>query len=124
MLSKPILLAATAKPEASREFYENKLGLTFISDDAYALVFKVGDLDLRVQIVETVEEVAPTVLGWAVENIEQAVTALTANGIQFEQYEGLQQDALGIWHSPSGAKIAWFKNPDNNKLSLTEYGVW
>jgi len=121
MLTRPILLSATANPEASRDFYEKKLGFSFISDDTFALVFKVGDLDLRVQKVEKVEEVAHTVLGWSVENIEQTVTELNSKGIKFEIYEGMEQDKLGIWASPSGAKIAWFKNPDNNTLSITEY---
>ena len=41
--------------------------------------------------------------------------------MKFESYENLEQDKHNIWHSPSGAKIAWFKDPDNNILSLTEY---
>jgi hypothetical protein len=49
------------------------------------------------------------------------VKALQKKGVKFERYEGMNQDQLGIWTSPSGARIAWFKDPDGNVLSLSEH---
>ena len=46
---------------------------------------------------------------------------MAAKGIQFERYAHMDQDQRGIWHSPGGADVAWFKDPDGNTLSLTEW---
>jgi len=121
MLDKPILFLATSNPSASKIFYENKIGLSFISSDPYALVFKVGEVELRIQIVNSVTAAPYTSLGWSVNNLEKTIKRLSSNGVDFESYEHLEQDIHKIWHSPSGAKIAWFKDPDNNTLSLTEH---
>ncbi|MFN2601838.1 MAG: VOC family protein [Gemmatimonadaceae bacterium] len=43
-----------------------------------------------------------------------------ASGVVFEEFEGMGQDNLGIWNAPSGAKVAWFKDPDGNVLSVTD----
>ena len=42
------------------------------------------------------------------------------NGVRFEQYAGMDQDERGVWTAPGGAKVAWFKDPDGNTLSLTQ----
>ncbi len=121
MLSKPILFVATANPAASREFYESRLGLTFVSDSPFALVFDVGGVELRVQKVEVVGEVRHTVLGWSVGDIAKVVRALTFKGVEFESFDQLEQDELRIWNAPGGAKVAWFRDPDSNTLSITEH---
>ena len=61
-----------------------------------------------------------TVLGWRVPDIRATVEALTNEGVVFERYAGLPQDETGVWRSPSGARVAWFKDPDGNVLSLTQ----
>jgi len=116
----PVSFIATAHPNESRHFYENQLSLTCHSDDPYALVFDLGGTTLRIQKVESNPEVSHTVLGWNVENIKRCVAELTKKGVQFEIFSSLPQDELGIWSSPSGALIAWFKDPDGNTLSLTQ----
>jgi len=60
-------------------------------------------------------------LGWEVADIRTIVKQLIGKGVHFELFEGLNQDDLGIWHAPSGAKIGWFKDPDDNLLSLTQF---
>ena len=45
---------------------------------------------------------------------------LARRGVAFERYDGLQQDAAGVWTAPGGARIAWFRDPDGNVLSLTQ----
>ncbi len=121
MFDKPILFLATSNQAESKIFYENKIGLNFVSSDPYALVFNVGKSELRIQVVKSVIAIPYTSLGWSVNNLEKTIEKLTSNGVKFEAYENLEQDKHKIWHSPSGAKIAWLKDPDNNILSLTEY---
>jgi catechol 2,3-dioxygenase-like lactoylglutathione lyase family enzyme len=120
-LDRPILFAATTDSNRSRKFYEKALGLEFVSDSPFALVFRSGQVELRIQKVDRIPRINHTVLGWAVADIGKSVRHLARAGVQFKRYEGLEQDADGIWQSPSGARVAWFQDPDDNTLSLTEY---
>jgi catechol 2,3-dioxygenase-like lactoylglutathione lyase family enzyme len=123
MLKKSDLIGfvATSNAMKARQFYEETLGLTFVSDDEFALVFEANGTMLRIQKVDRVNPNGYTVLGWKVGDIKQEVEALSNRGVQFERYEGMNQDKNGIWTAPSTAKIAWFKDPDGNVLSLTEF---
>ena len=120
-LDTPILFAATTDPKRARKFYEEVLGLKFISDDPFALVFQVGRLQLRLQKVARKPKIPCTVLGWAVKDIQKTVTQLSKAGVKFMRFPGLAQTDTGIWQSPARAQIAWFQDPDGNTLSLTEY---
>ena len=119
-LNKPMLFGATANAERSREFYERVLGLEFVSEDPFALVFRIGESMLRIQKVKEVRVLPYTALGWEVSDIRQVVRDLRAAGVEFQRYEGLGQDSDGIWSAPSGALVAWFKDPDGHVLSLTQ----
>jgi len=121
LLEEPVSFIATIKAKKSRHFYETVLGLQCLSEDSFAIVFALGSTQLRIQKVEFIPAINHTVLGWNVGNLKECVTDLTNNGVQFEFFAQLPQDALGIWSSPSGASIAWFKDPDENTLSLTEF---
>jgi catechol 2,3-dioxygenase-like lactoylglutathione lyase family enzyme len=117
----PIFFLATANAERARTFYEQPLGLRFVSDDPFALVFQLGHSMLRIQKVKHVSAAPYTALGWSVRDLRETVPALRDDhGVTFERYEGMGQDADGIWRSPSGAQIAWFRDPDVNVLSLTQ----
>jgi catechol 2,3-dioxygenase-like lactoylglutathione lyase family enzyme len=118
---KPILFLATEDAERSQAFYERVLGMACVADERYALVFRVGDSMLRIQKVERVARASYTVLGWAVGDIRSTVAALSKAGVAFRRYEGLDQDEIGVWHSPNGALVAWFEDPDGNTLSLTQF---
>jgi len=120
MLKTPIAFIATVNADESRYFYETVLGLNCLSDDPYALVFDLGVTTLRVQKVDSIPDVNHTVLGWEVVNIRECADVLTKKGVKFQKFSQLKQDDLGVWCSPSGASIAWFKDPDGNTLSLTE----
>ncbi len=120
-LDTPILFAATANAARARTFYETVLGLEFVSDDPFALVFKTGSILLRIQKVDRKPKISYTVLGWAVTDIKKTVRRLAKAGAEFMRYDGLDQNADGIWKSPSGARVAWFRDPDGNTLSLTQY---
>ena len=121
MILKPILFAATAKPEASRRFYEQILHLQFVADHTYAMVFDADGIMLRIQKVEQVVPVPYTSLGFEVEDIRQSVSKLNARGIEFEQYPFLEQDDDGVWTTPDGAMVAWCKDPDGSTVSLTQH---
>ena len=120
-LDNPILFLATANAERARAFYERVLGLALVSDEPPALVFRVGDSMLRIQKVERVHAAPYTALGWAVSDIRRTVHSLRAAGVVFQRYEGLNQDSDGIWPAPSGALVAWFRDPDGHVLSLTQF---
>lgn len=114
---------ATSNPARSKHFYRDALGLRLVSDDQFAVVFDCNGVQLRVQKVETLRPHPFTALGWHVSNIREVVPALAWRGVTFERYPYFEQDDLGIWRAPGGAKVAWFKDPDGNLLSLTEHGA-
>ena len=121
LLDTPVLFLATANAERSRAFYEGLLGLAFVADEPPALVFKVGHSMLRMQKVERVHVAPYTALGWAVPDIRRAIQDLTAAGVVFQRFDGMTQDEDGVWHAPSGALVAWFRDPDGHTLSLTQF---
>jgi catechol 2,3-dioxygenase-like lactoylglutathione lyase family enzyme len=117
-----VAFVPTTDPAKARVFYESVLGLRLVSDQLpFALVFDANGTMLRVTAVAELHAQPFTVLGWEVESIERAVERLTAAGVEFLRYPGLNDSGpLPIWTSPSGARIAWFHDPDNNVLSLTQ----
>jgi catechol 2,3-dioxygenase-like lactoylglutathione lyase family enzyme len=112
---------ATANPDRASDFYENTLGLKLVSDEEYAIVFDANGITLRIQKVRNVNPVPYTALGWHVTDIEKLVEELSGRGVKFEIYEGFGQSDQGIMTFPGGAKVAWFKDPDGNLLSLDQY---
>ena len=116
----------TRTPDKARQFYEKTLGLKFIVDDRFALVFEANGVTIRVVNVSGIPDYKPfpfTILGWNVADIVGEAKALQKTGIKLERYPGLEQDELGIWTAPGGTKVAWFKDPDGNTLSLSQHEV-
>jgi catechol 2,3-dioxygenase-like lactoylglutathione lyase family enzyme len=105
----------------ARVFYSAMLGLRVVADTPYALVFDAGGTMLRVTPVPGHSAQSFTVAGWSVPDIGAEVSALARNGVEFTRYDGMMQDDCGVWTSPSGDRVAWFKDPDGNNLSLTEF---
>ena len=104
----------------SRAFYEERLGLSLVSTSELACVFDCAGTELRVTLVDSLAAAPYTVLGWSVPDIAGAVRELAGRGVEFARYPALRQDALGIWSAPSGARVAWFRDPDGNTLSITQ----
>ena len=104
--------------EAAQQFYGEVLGLELTDARPYALVHETPECQLRITLVEEVREAPYTVLGWAVADLEGEIDRLLGAGVTFNRYEGMEQDERGIWASPSGARVAWFHDPDGNNLSL------
>lgn len=120
-LNKIIGFLPTKDANRARRFYENILGLQFVSDDPYALVIQSGANMIRIAKVQDFSPAPYTVLGWEVQNIESVVSELKSRGVAFEKYPFVQDQELGIWSAPGGAKVAWFKDPDGNVLSLSQH---
>lgn len=113
---------ATSDPDRAKKFYHDTLGLPLVSEEMpFALVFDAHGTMLRVTIVEKVAAAHYTVLGWQVPNIVAAAKALSQAGVRFARYPSMQQDELGIWSSPGGASVAWFRDPDGNTLSISQH---
>ncbi len=113
---------ATTQPEKAKAFYAEILGLRLVEDDWFAIVFSAGGTTLRIQKVKEFSPLLFTVLGWKVADLKQTVEGLSKKGVTFERYPGMQQDDAGIWTTPDGAgKVCWFKDPDGNTLSLTQF---
>jgi catechol 2,3-dioxygenase-like lactoylglutathione lyase family enzyme len=121
--SKLVAFVATTNSTRARAFYEGVLGLNLVEDQhPFALVFDANGTMLRVTAVQEHNPAPFTVLGWDVDSIEESVDQLTAAGVEFQRYPGINDgDPKGIWTAPSGARIAWFKDPDGNVLSVTQY---
>lgn len=117
---RPISFLATQDSEAAKIFYGDVLGLEVLEISPYALVFSDGGNTLRIQIVPELTPAAYTVHGWQVENIAHEIAVLSAKGVEFSKFDQLAQAENGVWTSPDGHQIAWFKDPSANILSLTE----
>ena len=119
--AKLVAFAATSLPAKALTFYRDTLGLRLVEESPFAFVFDAHGTMLRLTPVQKVAVGQYTVLGWEVKDIEATVTKLTSAGVKFNRYPGMEQNELGIWQSPSRARIAWFKDPDGNTLSVTEF---
>jgi catechol 2,3-dioxygenase-like lactoylglutathione lyase family enzyme len=118
--SELIAFAATTDLARARSFYGDTLGLRFVTEDDFAVSFDANGTRLRVSKVDQVAVAGYTVLGWVVDDIAASVRALAERGVEFQRFPWMTQDDLGIWTAPGGAKVAWFKDPDGNTLSLTQ----
>ena len=106
--------------EKARSFYEGVVGLRFVKDDGFALVFEANGIMVRAAQMKDFTPAPFTVLGWQVYEIENVVRDLQKKGVHFEIFGFFQQDELGIWTAPTGDKVAWFKDPDGNVLSVSQ----
>jgi catechol 2,3-dioxygenase-like lactoylglutathione lyase family enzyme len=118
---KLIGFVPTTDSSRSREFYEGRLGFKFVSDDQFALVMQAGESIIRIVKGAKFTPAQYTVMGWEVTNIEATVKWLTERGVIFEKYPFVQDQKHGIWTTPNGDKVAWFKDPDGNVLSLSQH---
>lgn len=112
----PITDAARAKA-----FYNEKLGLRFVSEDPFALVFDANGIMLRLTKVKEYTPQPFSILSWEVPDIKAGVRQLTTAGVTFERYGFFEQDELGIWTAPDGTKVAWFLDPDRNNLGIVQH---
>ena len=115
-----VAFVPTKDPVKAKAFYEGVLGLRFVKDDGFALVMDANGIMVRIAKAEFTP--APfTILGWQVNDIEKMAAEMQAKGVRFERFGFFEQDQLGIWTAPGGDKVAWFKDPDGNTLSISQH---
>jgi catechol 2,3-dioxygenase-like lactoylglutathione lyase family enzyme len=119
-----IAFVPTTDGGKARAFYEGLLGLRFVSEDGFALVLNANGIMIRIVKAQKFTPVQYTILGWQVNEIEKVVAHLQEQGVRFERFGFFKQDAMGIWTAPTGDKVAWFKDPDGNTLSVSEHREW
>jgi len=114
---------ATADAGRARAFFEGVLGLTFVEDNEYLVMFETDSARLNLQKTDVVKPPFGTAVGWQVKDLRGTIRGLMDRGVSFERYEGMQQDDLAIWSPAPGVGVAWFKDPDGNLLSLSQSGA-
>jgi len=118
---KMVGFVPTTDYDRTRAFYEGKLGFDFVSLDQFALVMSAGGQKIRIAKVQNFTPLQGTILGWEVRDIQAVATWLRNRGVTLEKYPFAQDRELGIWTAPSGDKVAWFKDPDGNILSIAQH---
>jgi catechol 2,3-dioxygenase-like lactoylglutathione lyase family enzyme len=120
--TRAVAFVATGKPEKALEFYRDVVGLRFLEDTLFAIVFDAFGTTLRVQKAGSVKPAPYTSFGLEVPDIEDAVRVLAKKGVKGVRYSHFDQDELGIWTAPGGARVFWFHDPDGNLISLSMLG--
>lgn len=118
----PIGFVHTSDIARARDFYVGRLGLEFVEESPFALVVRSGPTMIRITPVDDHRPSPHTVLGWSVTDLSAVLTQLSAAGVEPMRYPGLTQDDHGVWQAPGGDRVAWFSDPDDNTLSLTQFG--
>lgn len=120
--SAPIsALIGTVKPDAAKAFYQGTLGLKFVRDDGFALIFEGKNMRIRVSRVPALTPQPHAVLAFEIDDMDAAIDALTAKGVTLARFGFIPQDAKGVWSAPDGTKVAWFYDPDLNMLSIVKH---
>jgi catechol 2,3-dioxygenase-like lactoylglutathione lyase family enzyme len=119
--AKPAIIICTRDRDRATAFYREALGLTLASQDNFAVVFNIAGVALRVSTVADFTPHQHTIVGFSVPDVAATVKALREKGVTFNICPGFRQDELGIWTAPGGTvRVAWFKDPDGNVLSVTD----
>ena len=103
--------------ERARVFYGDTLGLKTSEENGILTLHIADDRPTLVYPRPGHTPAAYTILNFPVDDIEAAVDELAARGVSFERYDGFDQDERGIARGP-GPRIAWFKDPAGNILSV------
>lgn len=111
----------TSRIAEAETFYRDVLGLTLRKKSDGAMVFDVGGSVLRVAPVPSTTRGEHTVMGFAVGDVAAAIAWLSARGVAFERFAGFPHAENGTVMSPDGAKVAWFRDPDGNILSVVQF---
>jgi catechol 2,3-dioxygenase-like lactoylglutathione lyase family enzyme len=112
---------ATDDLEKAREFYGETLGLdvTELEPDNLLQLGLAGGRNTLIYIKPDFQPATYTILNFVVDDVEAAVDQLTERGVEFERYEGFDQDEKGIARG-NGPDIAWFRDPAGNILSVLQ----
>lgn len=115
-----VAFVASCDLEEAGRFYGEVLGFRLLESSEFANAYDANGTQLRVTLVDRVNEAPYTVLGWRVVDIVATVRALRDAGVVFKHSEGMTQDENDVWIAPGGSCVAWFADPDGNVLSLQQ----
>ena len=111
-------LAVKNLGEAAK-FYEETLGLTRAgAEDDEVVVFESGDTRINVYRSSYAGTNKATALTWPVDDVDDVVRTLKAKGVKFEHYDLPDTKRQGDVHVSGDIRVAWFKDPDGNILSV------
>ena len=119
--SEIVAFIPTRDAAQAHAFYVDLLGFDLVSEDIFALVVRSNGTTIRVVITPDFTPAPYTILGWEVPDIATTAADLAQQGITFEHYAYFEQDGPGIWTAPDGSRVAWFKDPDGNTLSISQH---
>lgn len=122
-MNRVVTFLLTQDTNVALPFYRDTIGLHFMGDDGFALVFDMNGTRLRINKVPHFTPAQHTVLGWECDDLNAAVDGLEAKGVEFNRYPNMGQDQRGICTFPNGDRVAWFKDPDGNVLSLSQHAA-
>ena len=114
-------IAWTSDIARAEAFYGGLLELKLVGRSHGALVYRVGQGELRVSPVPATEPSPHTVFGFGVDDVAAVAARLTGKGLVAERFDGFDHDANGVWRAPDGAKVVWFRDPDGNLFSVVQY---
>jgi catechol 2,3-dioxygenase-like lactoylglutathione lyase family enzyme len=114
-------IVCTTRLAAAEYFYRDVLGLELRNESDGALVFDVSGSDLRVSPVPSATPSEHTLVGFSVPDVDRAIAQLAARGVAFERFDGFPHEANGALTTPDGSRVAWFRDPDGNLLSVVQY---
>lgn len=118
--ARPAIIICTRDRARATLFYRDVLGLPLIAEDQFAAIFRLGGAELRISHIADFVPHEHTILGFKVADVETTVNGLREHGVVFNIYPNFKQDELGILRLPNGIRVAWFKDPDGNVLSVTD----
>lgn len=111
----------TSRIDEAEDFYRNMLGLVFKENSDGAVVFDVNGSDLRISPVPSTKASEHTVLGFSVPDVDHSVAILADRGIVFERFDKFPHEPNGTLTTPDGSRVAWFRDPDGNLLSVVQF---
>jgi catechol 2,3-dioxygenase-like lactoylglutathione lyase family enzyme len=103
----------------ARAFYGDILGLRTSEQNGLLTLHLAADRDTLIYFKPDFTPATYTILNFPVDDISKAGDELTAKGVRFEHYEGIERDERGI-HRTEGPLIAWFTDPAGNVLSVLQ----
>jgi catechol 2,3-dioxygenase-like lactoylglutathione lyase family enzyme len=115
-----VAFVSVTDPGRAQAFYEGTLGLTLIERTEESLIFETRGTELRLTVVADWQPGVHTVLCFDVADAAHAAGSLLEAGVELERFDGYDQDEIGVCDAPGGARIAWFRDPDGNLLSIAE----
>ena len=115
---------AVSDMDRAREFYEGKLGLLVGIDSGDNVQYQCGEGSVMHVFLspDHAGKSTATLAGWGVEDIESVVDDLTGKGVVFGRYDegSIVTDDKGIAMFDGNARVAYFKDPDGNTLSIAQ----